>query len=125
MAVEIRTREAIRSWMFDQALPFWAAHGLDREHGGYVEQLNLDGSDASVDFNPSVVQLTMTASAGRLELSPARTRASARAVARASALVASRLTMRSSLQPAARQAAATARAAPPAPSRRTGRPEIP
>ena len=50
MAVEIRTREAIRSWMFDQALPFWAAHGLDREHGGYVEQLNLDGSDASVDF---------------------------------------------------------------------------
>lgn len=50
MAVEIRTREAIRSWMFDQALPFWAAHGLDHEHGGYVEQLNLDGSDAAVDF---------------------------------------------------------------------------
>jgi mannose/cellobiose epimerase-like protein (N-acyl-D-glucosamine 2-epimerase family) len=50
MPVEIRTREAIRSWMFDQALPFWAAHGLDREHGGYVEQLTLDGRDAAIDF---------------------------------------------------------------------------
>jgi len=50
MAVHIRTREAIRSWMFDQALPFWAAHGLDREHGGYVEQLTLDGRDAEIDF---------------------------------------------------------------------------
>ena len=50
MAVEIRTREAIRSWMFDSALPFWAAHGLDREHGGYIEQLTLDGQDAEIDF---------------------------------------------------------------------------
>jgi mannose/cellobiose epimerase-like protein (N-acyl-D-glucosamine 2-epimerase family) len=50
MAVDIRTREAIRSWLFDQALPFWSAHGLDREHGGYVEQLSLDGRDAAVDF---------------------------------------------------------------------------
>lgn len=50
MPVKIHTREAIRSWMFDQALPFWAAHGLDREHGGYVEQLTLDGRDAATDF---------------------------------------------------------------------------
>jgi len=50
MPVEIRTREAIRSWIFDQALPFWAAHGLDRAHGGYVEQLTLDGGDAAIDF---------------------------------------------------------------------------
>jgi mannose/cellobiose epimerase-like protein (N-acyl-D-glucosamine 2-epimerase family) len=50
MAVVIRTREAVRSWLFDQALPFWAAHGFDREHGGYVEQLTLDGRDAGVDF---------------------------------------------------------------------------
>jgi N-acylglucosamine 2-epimerase/mannose-6-phosphate isomerase len=50
MAVVVRTREAIRSWLFDQALPFWADHGLDREHGGYVEQLTLDGRDAGVDF---------------------------------------------------------------------------
>ena len=50
MPVKIHTREAIRSWMFDQALPFWAAHGSDREHGGYVEQLTLDGRDAAIDF---------------------------------------------------------------------------
>lgn len=50
MAVVIRTREAIRSWLFDQALPFWAAHGIDHEYGGYVERLTLDGRDAAVDF---------------------------------------------------------------------------
>jgi mannose/cellobiose epimerase-like protein (N-acyl-D-glucosamine 2-epimerase family) len=50
MPVQIRTREGIRSWMFDQALPFWAAHGVDRVNGGYVEQLTLDGRDAGVDF---------------------------------------------------------------------------
>jgi N-acylglucosamine 2-epimerase/mannose-6-phosphate isomerase len=50
MAVVVRTREAIRSWLFDQALPFWADHGIDRDHGGYVEQLTLDGRDAGVDF---------------------------------------------------------------------------
>jgi len=50
MAVVVRTREAIRSWLFDQALPFWADHGIDREHGGYIEQLTLDGHDAAVDF---------------------------------------------------------------------------
>jgi mannose/cellobiose epimerase-like protein (N-acyl-D-glucosamine 2-epimerase family) len=43
-------REAIRSWMFDKALPFWASHGLDRDNGGYVEQLTLDGGDAKVTF---------------------------------------------------------------------------
>lgn len=43
-------REAIRSWMFDLALPYWANHGLDLDNGGYVEQLTLDGSDAGVDF---------------------------------------------------------------------------
>lgn len=50
MAVEIRTREAIRSWMFDQALPFWAQHGLDHEFGGYIEQLTLEGRDAEIPF---------------------------------------------------------------------------
>lgn len=50
MSVYIRTREAIRFWLFDQALPFWAAHGLDHAHGGYIEQLTLDGGDAAVDF---------------------------------------------------------------------------
>ena len=42
--------KAVRHWMFEQALPFWAEHGVDRMYGGYVEQLTLDGSDAAVDF---------------------------------------------------------------------------
>jgi mannose/cellobiose epimerase-like protein (N-acyl-D-glucosamine 2-epimerase family) len=50
MALQIRTLEAIRSWMFDQALPFWAQHGLDTRHGGYIEQLTLDGRDAEIIF---------------------------------------------------------------------------
>jgi N-acylglucosamine 2-epimerase/mannose-6-phosphate isomerase len=41
---------AVRHWMFEQALPFWAERGIDRTFGGYVEQLKLDGSDAAVDF---------------------------------------------------------------------------
>lgn len=43
-------RETIRSWMFDLALPYWANHGLDLDHGGYVEQLTFDGRDAGVNF---------------------------------------------------------------------------
>jgi N-acylglucosamine 2-epimerase/mannose-6-phosphate isomerase len=31
----------IRSWMFEQALPFWGSTGMDEVHGGYVEQLDL------------------------------------------------------------------------------------
>lgn len=54
MAV-VSTRESIRSWMFDQALPFWATHGLDLDNGGYVEQLTLAGQDAGVDFKRSRV----------------------------------------------------------------------
>lgn len=46
----VRLRESIRSWMFDQALPFWAAHGLDLDNGGYVEQLTLEGQDAEAGF---------------------------------------------------------------------------
>jgi mannose/cellobiose epimerase-like protein (N-acyl-D-glucosamine 2-epimerase family) len=42
--------KAVRHWMFEEALPFWAEHGVDHTFGGYVEQLNLDGSDAAVDF---------------------------------------------------------------------------
>lgn len=36
--------------MFTAALPWWAANGLDRKHGGYVEQMTLDGRDAAVPF---------------------------------------------------------------------------
>jgi mannose/cellobiose epimerase-like protein (N-acyl-D-glucosamine 2-epimerase family) len=36
--------------MFDKALPFWAANGIDTVHGGVVEQLTLDGRDAGAAF---------------------------------------------------------------------------
>lgn len=39
----------IRRWLFDDALPLWAGAGLDQTHGGFVEQLRLDGTpDAGV-----------------------------------------------------------------------------
>lgn len=43
-------RDAIHCWMFQSALPWWAAHGLDRVHGGYVEQMTMEGHDAAVAF---------------------------------------------------------------------------
>lgn len=46
----ISTREAIHTWMFDQALPFWAVHGVDGARGGFIEQLTFDGRDAGVEF---------------------------------------------------------------------------
>ena len=33
----------IRSWMFDEALPFWGTSGLDREHGGFLEEQKKNG----------------------------------------------------------------------------------
>lgn len=42
--------QAIRNWMFDVALPWWAANGVDRQHGGYVEQVTPDGRDAGIAF---------------------------------------------------------------------------
>lgn len=43
-------RDAIHDWMFNEALPWWAANGVDREHGGYVEQVTPDGRDAGIAF---------------------------------------------------------------------------
>ncbi|MBM4265242.1 MAG: mannose-6-phosphate isomerase [Deltaproteobacteria bacterium] len=40
----------IRAWMFDEALPFWGTAGLDREHGGFLEELTLDGAETNVAF---------------------------------------------------------------------------
>jgi len=50
MPVTIRARDAIHTWMFNDALPFWAEHGIDRAHGGYIEQLTLAGRDAGIAF---------------------------------------------------------------------------
>jgi len=49
-AVQAVPFDEIRRWMFDEALPFWAEHGVDRVRGGYVEQLDFDGNDIGVDF---------------------------------------------------------------------------
>jgi len=40
----------VRRWLLDEAMPFWAEKGIDRVHGGYVEELRLDGTDPAVDF---------------------------------------------------------------------------
>jgi len=42
--------DAVRAWLFQDALPFWAAHGVDKAHGGFLEELNLDGSPTSCAF---------------------------------------------------------------------------
>jgi mannose/cellobiose epimerase-like protein (N-acyl-D-glucosamine 2-epimerase family) len=53
-------REQIRSWMFDHALPFWAANGVDTVNGGFVEQLTLDGRDAGASFKRTRVTARQT-----------------------------------------------------------------
>lgn len=40
----------LHSWIFDTALPFWAKHGVDRTHGGFHEQLNMDASVSDVGY---------------------------------------------------------------------------
>ena len=40
----------IRRWMFDQALPIWAERGIDREHGGFLEELTPDAKPTSCTF---------------------------------------------------------------------------
>lgn len=41
---------AVRRWMFEAALPWWAKNGVDRAHGGFIEQVTFDGADAAIDF---------------------------------------------------------------------------
>lgn len=43
-------RDAIHDWIFNIALPWWAAHGVDRADGGYVEQVTPDGRDVGIAF---------------------------------------------------------------------------
>lgn len=42
--------EKIRDWVFNATLPWWAANGVDRTHGGFVEQVTPDGRDANIPF---------------------------------------------------------------------------
>jgi mannose/cellobiose epimerase-like protein (N-acyl-D-glucosamine 2-epimerase family) len=41
---------AVRAWLFEAALPFWAAHGVDRAHGGFLEELTPDGAPTACGF---------------------------------------------------------------------------
>jgi mannose-6-phosphate isomerase len=34
---------AAREWMFDAGLPFWFDNGIDREHGGFIDLVEIDG----------------------------------------------------------------------------------
>ncbi|QGZ96568.1 AGE family epimerase/isomerase [Terricaulis silvestris] len=47
---------AIRDWIFRDALPFWAEHGVDREHGGFLEELSHSGAPTACDFKRVRVQ---------------------------------------------------------------------
>ncbi len=40
----------MRDWLMRDALPFWAEHSPDRLYGGFIEDLNFDGSDAAQPF---------------------------------------------------------------------------
>lgn len=44
------------SWMRETALPFWASKGVDGSRGGFVEELNPDGSPADPGFKRVRVQ---------------------------------------------------------------------
>lgn len=41
---------AVRAWMFDDALPFWAERGVDRIDGGFYEELSSAGDATACDF---------------------------------------------------------------------------
>lgn len=44
------------SWMREDALPLWASRGIDRKFGGFVEELNQDGSPSPAAFKRVRVQ---------------------------------------------------------------------
>lgn len=50
------TEKNLVSWMQEEALPLWADRGVDRERGGFVEELNQDGSPSQVAFKRVRVQ---------------------------------------------------------------------
>jgi mannose/cellobiose epimerase-like protein (N-acyl-D-glucosamine 2-epimerase family) len=42
--------DAVRAWLFEAALPFWAAHGVDRAHGGFLEEVAASGAPTACAF---------------------------------------------------------------------------
>lgn len=47
---------AIRDWIFRDALPLWAESGVDREHGGFLEELSPEGDATACNFKRVRVQ---------------------------------------------------------------------
>lgn len=42
--------KSVRDWMFEQAFPLWGDIGIDYVHGGYIEQLTLDGTPEDTGY---------------------------------------------------------------------------
>ena len=42
--------KALKDWLFDAALPLWLERGVDRDQGGYFEQLDFTGQALDVSF---------------------------------------------------------------------------
>lgn len=42
--------DALRHWLFSQALPLWQLSGVDRAVGGYFEELGFDGEPIALDY---------------------------------------------------------------------------
>lgn len=58
---------ALRGWLIDQALPAWAAHGVDRHGGGFFEAIDLQGRAVEAPRRTRVVarQVYVFATAAR------------------------------------------------------------
>jgi N-acylglucosamine 2-epimerase/mannose-6-phosphate isomerase len=41
---------AVRTWLYDEAWPFWGEVGVDRSQGGFVEHLTLAGENGKAPF---------------------------------------------------------------------------
>jgi mannose-6-phosphate isomerase len=48
--------DALRRWLFDETLPFWARRGVDREYGGFHEKLDAERRPVVRDGKRAMVQ---------------------------------------------------------------------
>jgi mannose/cellobiose epimerase-like protein (N-acyl-D-glucosamine 2-epimerase family) len=65
--------QAVRTWMFEAALPFWGAAGVDRDGGGFHEELDLEGRPTGYTFKRTRVicrQIYVFSHAGMLGWGP-------------------------------------------------------
>ncbi|HEY1796919.1 MAG TPA: AGE family epimerase/isomerase [Stellaceae bacterium] len=60
---------AAREWLYDAAFPFWFERGIDREHGGFIDLVEIDGGVVPGSAKRTLVQgrqVYAFAMAGRL-----------------------------------------------------------